>query len=346
VIPLKPLARRNQAVVGAVTVVVVVLVSVGAFHAEDLRLFGRGTVYRAHFVESAGLVPGDQVQVAGVQVGEVTDVRLDRGRVLAEFQVDGVRVGDATNASIKIRTLLGDKFLALSTAGAAEQDPAVPIPVERTDTPFEIPDTLGELATTVEEIDTGALAESFRVLSDAFSGTPEHVGEALTGLSRLAGTIASRDEELATLLAGASDVSGVLAERDDEVARLVADGSLLLQELQRRRDAISALLVGTQDLAEELSGLVADNEEQLRPALEELDRVTTVLEDNQDNLSRGVAAMALYIRAFTNVVGNGRWFDGYLCGLLPPEVNGGALQINPGGCGPPVTGNFPIPGGG
>jgi phospholipid/cholesterol/gamma-HCH transport system substrate-binding protein len=346
VIPLKPLAQRNQAVVGAITIVVIVLISVGAFHAEDLRLFGGGTGYSAHFVESAGLVPGDQVQVAGVQVGVVTDVRLDRGRVLAEFEVDGVRVGDATHASIKIRTLLGDKYLALTTGGGGEQDPDVPIPVERTDTPFQIPDTLGELATTVEEIDTAGLAESFRVLSDAFSGTPEHVGEALTGLSRLAETIASRDEQLGTLLEGASDVSGVLAERDGEVARLVADGSLLLQELQQRRDAISALLDGTQDLAEQLSGLVADNKAQLRPALEELDRVTTVLQDNQDNLSRGVAAMALYIRAFNNVVGNGRWFDGYLCGLLPPEVNGGALQINPGGCGPPVTDDFPMPGGG
>jgi phospholipid/cholesterol/gamma-HCH transport system substrate-binding protein len=281
-----------------------------------------------------------------VQVGEVTDVRLDRGRVLVHFRVDGVRVGDATQAAIKIRTLLGDKYLALSTAGAGEQDPAVPIPVERTDTPFQIPDTLGKLATTVEKIDTGQLADSFRVLSDAFNGTPEHVGEALTGLSRLAETIASRDDELATLLASTSDVSDALAERDDEVARLVADGSQLLEELQRRRDAISALLRGTEDLAEQLSGLVDDNQEQLRPALEELDRVTTVLEDNQDNLSRGVAAMALYTRAFTNVVGNGRWFDGYLCGLLPPEVNGGALQINPGGCGPPVTSDFPIPGGG
>jgi phospholipid/cholesterol/gamma-HCH transport system substrate-binding protein len=345
VIGLKPLAQRNQATVGAVALVAVVLISVGAFYAEDLRFLGGGTAYQAHFVESAGLVPGDQVQVAGVQVGAVTDVRLDRGRVLVDFQVDGVRVGDAARASIKIRTLLGDKYLALSTAGMGEQDPGVPIPVERTDTPFEIPDTLGELATTVEEIDTPALAESFRVLSDAFSGTPEHVGETLTGLSRLAETIASRDGELATLLENASDVSGVLAERNDEVARLVADGSLVLQELQRRRDAISALLDGTEDLAEQLSGLVADNKEQLRPALEELDRVTTVLQDNQDNLSRGVAAMALYVRAFNNVVGNGRWFDGYLCGLLPPEVNGGALQINPGGCGPPPTADFPIGGG-
>lgn len=345
-ITVKPLAQRNQAVVGAIAIAAIVLVSAGAFYAEDLPLIGGGTRYSAYFVESAGLVVGDQVHVAGVQVGEVTDVGLDRGRVLVEFRVDGTRVGDATRASIEIRTLLGDKYLALANGGKGEQVPAIPIPVERTDTPFEIPDTLGKLATTVEDIDTDQLARSFVVLSDAFADTPKHVGEALTGLSRLAETIASRDKELGELLAGASDVSGVLAERNGEVARLVSDGALLLDELQRRRQAISALLRGTQDLAAELRGLVADNRAQLRPALQELDRVTTVLQRNQDDLSRGVAAMAPYIRAFNNVVGNGRWFDGYLCGLLPPTVNAGALQINPGGCPPPGAGEFPITGGG
>lgn len=345
-ISLKPLAQRNQSVVGAVAIAAVVLVSAGAFYAEDLPFIGGGTSYSAYFVESAGLVAGDQVKVAGVPVGAVTAVALDRGRVRVRFRVDGTRVGDAVRASIEIRTLLGDKYLALTNAGQARQDPAVPIPVERTTTPFEIPDTLGQLATTVEGIDTDQLARSFGVLSQTFSGTPEHVGSAMTGLSRLAEAVASRDEELKNLLAGASDVSGVLAERNGEVARLISDGALLLDELQKRRAAISALLQGTQDLAEELRGLVADNRAQLRPALEQLDRVTELLQRNQDNLSRSIAAMAPYVRAFNNVVGNGRWFDGYLCGLLPPTVNAGALQINPGGCPPPDTAEFPITGGG
>ncbi|MGI5128157.1 MCE family protein [Pseudonocardia sp. CA-107938] len=342
---MKPLRERNQAAVGAVAIAAIALASAGAFYADNLPFIGGGTGYSAYFVESAGLVPGDQVKVAGVQVGKVTDVELDRGRVRVEFRVDGVRVGDASRASIEIRTLLGDKFLALTGGGQGRQDPAVPIPVERTSTPFEIPDTLGKLATTVEGIDTQQLARSFDTLSKTFADTPEHVGAAMTGLSRLAESVASRDQELASLLASANNVSGVLAERNGEVARLISDGTLLLDELQRRRGAITALLEGTQHLADELRGLVADNREQLRPTLEQLDKVTELLQRNQDNLSRSIAAMAVYSRAFNNVVGNGRWFDGYLCGLLPPTVNAGALQINPGGCPPPDTGEFPITGG-
>jgi len=30
------------------------------------------------------------------------------------------------------------------------------------------------------------------------------------------------------------------------------------------------------------------------------------------------------VRLFNNAVGNGRWFDNYLCGLLPPQIG----QVN------------------
>ena len=122
-----------------------------------------------------------------------------------------------------------------------------------------------------------------------FRGTAPEVRGALDGLSRLSTTIASRDEEIRTLLAGTRNLSEVLADRNAEVEKLLSDGNLLLAEIQRRRDAISALLDGTIALSEQLRGLVADNREQLRPTLEQLDRVAALLQRNKDNLERGAA---------------------------------------------------------
>ncbi|WP_028920886.1 MCE family protein [Pseudonocardia acaciae] len=338
---MKPLKERNRAAVGAVALLVIALVATAAFHAEDLPLIGGGTGYTARFAESAGLSAGNEVRVAGVKVGEVTDVGLERGQVVVDFRVAGVRVGDQSRASIEIKTLLGEKFLAVQPAGAREQDPDVPIPVARTTTPYQIPDALGDLTHTVEQVDTAQLAQSFRVLSGTFANTPGQFGKTLDGLSRLSQTIASRDQALRSLLSGASNVSGVLATRNEQVRKLINDGSALLDELQRRRDAITALLRGTEYLADQLRGLVRDNRDQMHPALKELDEVTALLHRNQEALAKGVAAMAPYIRTFTNVVGNGRWFDGYLCGLVTPTITAGALRINPGSCGPPEPAKKP-----
>jgi len=112
----------------------------------------------------------------------------------------------------------------------------------------------------------------------------------------------------------------VLAQRDDEFRKLVTDANALLTEVTRRRDAIHELLVGTDDLATQLSGLVADNRTQLQPALRQLRDVVAVLQRNRDNLEQTIARMGPYVTAFANVVGNGRWFDSYVNGLVQPFV--------------------------
>jgi phospholipid/cholesterol/gamma-HCH transport system substrate-binding protein len=331
----KPLKQRNQAAVGAVALVGLALVATAAFHAEDLPLLGGGTHYTAQFAESAGLDVDDEVRVAGIKVGKVTSIDLRRGQVVVGFRAKDVRVGDQSRVAIEIKTLLGQKFLALESAGATEQDPDQPIPVERTRTPYQVPETFNQLTRTVSEIDMPRLAQSLRTLSETFANTPDNVGRTLTGLSRLSETIASRDAELSGLLSNAANVSGVVAQRNAQVSRLVTDGSSLLDELSRRRDAIRELLEGTERLADQLRGTVRDNEEQIRPALTELADTTAMLKRNQDALEHGINSANNYARILAGAVGSGRWFDGYFCGLLNPEITVGGITLNPGTCAPP-----------
>jgi phospholipid/cholesterol/gamma-HCH transport system substrate-binding protein len=338
-----PRKEHNQAVVGGTTLLVLVLITLAVFFSDDLPVIGTGTTYSAYFNEAGGIADGNEVQVAGIKVGKVSTVALAGDQVRVTFKIQDVRLGDRSRAAIGIKTLLGEKYLALEPAGEEAQDPGVPIPRTRTSSPFDVTDALSQLSTTVNGIDTAQLAESFKVVADTFKGTPEHMKSALDGLSALSRTISSRDAELATLLGNTSQVSRTLADRDDQITKLIDDGNLLLAEIQKRKDAISALLKGTQDLAAQLRGLVADNRTQLQPVLQQLDKVTSMLQRNQDNLSRGLAALAPFVRISTNTTGNGRWFEGYLCGLLPPYVNLGpgqtnGLTINPDGCLPPIAG--------
>jgi phospholipid/cholesterol/gamma-HCH transport system substrate-binding protein len=340
---MKPLKERNQAGVGAVTLAILVLSTLAVFFSDDLPIIGTGTTYSAYFSEAGGLADGNEVQIAGVKVGEVSTVALAGDQVRVKFKVRDARLGDQTKAAIGIKTLLGEKYLALEPSGGGSQDPGSPIPRSRTTTPFDVNAALGELSTTVDGIDTGKLAESFQVVADTFKDTPQHMKGALEGLSALSKTISTRDQALATLLGNTSQVSRTLASRNDQITKLIADGNLLLAEIQRRKDAINQLLKGTRQLAAELRGLVADNKTQLQPALQQLDKVTSMLQRNQDNLSRGLAALAPFVRISTNTTGNGRWFEGYLCGLLPPYINLGpgktnGLTINPDGCLPPISG--------
>ena len=322
-----PLYKRHPMVTGAIGLAVLVALVFGAFHIEDLPLIGGGTGYAAAFRDASGLVPGNEVRVAGVKVGKVTAVTLRRdGRehqatyVRVEFRVDddSVRLGTATAATIRIKTVLGQKYLALAPAGGGRLAAGAQIPLDRTASPFDVIQAVNGLADTLQHIDTDQLAQAFTVLSQAFADTPASVRTSFAGLSRVSQSIADRDGELRDLLTHARGVSGVLAERDTEFQKLVADGSQLLTEVIARRDAIHNLLVTSNQLAVQISGLVADNRNQLGPALAQLRGVVANLQQNRDNLSATVQNMAPFINAFTNVLGSGRWFDSYLAGLLQP----------------------------
>ena len=312
------------AVGGLAVLAVVVLL---AFNAP--ALLSTATTYRADFTEAAGLQAGDLVTIAGVEAGRVGAVRLDGDHVRVTFAVDDAWVGDQTNASIQIRTLLGAKHLALDPQGSRPLDPATPIPLSRTASPLDVVAAFDGLSGTIDRLDTKQLATSLETLAATFRDTPGDVRGALDGLSRLSTTVASRDDEIRELLAGTHRLSGVLAARTDDVTALLADGNRLLAELQRRQDAIARLLTGTRSLAQQLTGLVADNQAQLRPTLETLGRVVDVLQRNQDDVAATIKNEAVFIRLFSGAVGSGRWFDSYICGLLPTPTIG---PLNPGGC--------------
>ncbi|WP_328603993.1 MCE family protein [Amycolatopsis sp. NBC_00345] len=304
------------------------LAFVTALNAPNLPIIGDGTTYAAEFTEAAGLQTGNDVRVAGVKVGQVSAIGLRGDRVRVSFKVKGAWLGDTTTAAIKLKTVLGQKYVALDPEGGGTLDPDQPIPRSRTTVPYDLLTAFQQLSATVDAIDTGRLARSFDAITATFANTPTDVRTALGGLSRLSDTIASRDRGLTQLLANTRQVSSTLADRDVEVQRLFTDGNRLLDEVSRRESAISALLDGSRELAAQLSGLIEDNNRTLDPVLTQLDQLTSMLQRNQDALAKGIKAFAPLLRFATNLSGNGRWIDGYLCGLLPPSIG----PVNERGC--------------
>jgi phospholipid/cholesterol/gamma-HCH transport system substrate-binding protein len=323
------LSQRDPLKIGIAGILVLVVLFLLAANYERLPLIG-GTKYSANFTEAAGLRADNEVRIAGVKVGRVSDVELEGDHVRVDFRIDDAWLGDNTRAAIKVKTLLGQKYLALDPQGTEELDNDEPIPTARTMSPYDVIEAFSDLSKNVDAINTDQLAQSFRTMSETFSGTPDEVSGALDGLSALSQTISKRDEQLQKLLDNTAQVSKTVADRNGDFERLLQDGNLLLQELHARRDSINSLLTGTQELSQQLSGMVDDNQKQLGPALQQLDQVTKLLQRNQENLNQSLANFAPFTRLFSNVLGNGRWFDTYICGFLPPAIG----PVNREGCQP------------
>jgi phospholipid/cholesterol/gamma-HCH transport system substrate-binding protein len=314
---MRPLKERNPVYVALTGLAILAVLVLATFYSDDLPFIGAGTGYTAYFSEAAGLAPGNEVRIAGVSVGKVTGVSLAGDKVAVTFRVKNQWIGNRTTATIEIKTLLGDKYLALDPLGNAALSPSVPIPLSRTTSPYDVTQAFSAVSGQISQINTRQLALSLETLSAAFSTTPPYVRSALNGLASLSAAVAGKDKEVTSLLANAKRVTGILASEDARFDALIDDGNLLLAELQQRQEAIRDLLLDTQALSVQLSGLVSDDQATLGPALQALDEVTTLLKTDQSDLSEAIALAGPYYRLLGNTLGNGRWFDVYLCGLIP-----------------------------
>ena len=309
----KPFSARNPLPIGAIGLVMIIALLWAAFNASSLPIIGSGTTYTAYFTEDANLRPDDVVLVAGVKVGTVETTDLDGSRVKVTFKIKNAFIGDESTLQIKLKTLLGSKYLAINSIGTKPQNPHNAIPTRRTASLFDVYPAFTELTNKINAINTTKLAQSFSTLADTFRNTPPSVRGVLRGLSRISDTISSRDQALRDLLARANDVTGVLASRDQQLQKLFSDGGLLLDELNARRAAIHSLLINTTTLSVQLEGLVHDNEKTIGPLLNSLQSILGLLNRNQETLDRGLALLGPFYRVFTNTIGNGRWFDNYIC---------------------------------
>ncbi len=316
-------------VTGLVGLLVIAAVVAAAFNVEALPLIGGGPTYSAAFSEAGGLKPGDEVRIAGVKVGKVDGVELDGDHVKVTFRLTtDAAFGDLTTASIRVKTILGAKYLSLEPKGPGRMRSGAQIPLSRTVPAYDVVQAFSDLTTTTEQVDTRQLAAALDTVSTTFKDSPEEVKASIRGLSRISQAVSQRDQSLRELLRHADGVASVLADRSGRLTSVIDDGDSLFRELQSRREAIHRLLVGASDLAVQLTGLVDDNRRQLGPALDRLHQVVAMLQRNQDSVDRSVALLAPFSRLFANTLGNGRWFDSYVQNMVsvPPLPTPGGTR--------------------
>jgi len=326
----KTFRERNLTVIAVTSMVMLVLTIVGSFRIAEIP-FISGNSYTARFAESGGLKVGDPVKVAGVTVGAVKEIELDDASVVVGFTAKNVDLGDETTASIKTGTLLGARYIGLTSAGTGEMSGGSEIPLSRTTAPYNLTDSLSQFAGHTKKLDLESMAAALGTFSDTFRQTADELTPAFEGVTALSRVISSRDRALRTLFARAEDVTGTFRERTRQIKQLIQDGNLILTELIQRRQVIASLISNASGLADQVSGLVTDNRRQLGPVMHQLDDVLAILNKNSDNISVAIRRASVFIGGLGEGVAHGPWFVGHLDLAtgplgLPSVLNGLTLQ--------------------
>ncbi|ODQ95957.1 MCE family protein [Mycolicibacterium holsaticum] len=308
---------------GFIGVVLIILVIAVGLQPERLYQWATSLRYQALFTEAGGLTVGNDVTVSGIKVGSVSSIGLENGDALVGFTIDGrYALGSDTTAHIRTGTLLGERVLALDSSGSGTLDRREVIPTTRTSAPYSLTDAVSELTANTAGTDTESLNQSLDTLAETLDQIAPQMGPTFDGLSRLSQSLNNRNDSLAELLKTAGDVTGIFSERSQQVNALILNANDLLAVVNERRYAITRLLANTAAVSKELEGVVADNEEQLAPTLEQLNVVTAMLEKNRDNLAKMLPGAAKYYLTQGEIVSNGAYYNALVPNMipLPPQL--------------------------
>jgi phospholipid/cholesterol/gamma-HCH transport system substrate-binding protein len=306
---------------GFIGIVLIILVIAVGLQPERLLQMATSLRYQALFTEAGGLTAGNDVTISGIKVGSVSEVSLQNGDALVSFTINGrYALGSQTTAHIRTGTLLGERVLALDSAGSGTLSRSDVIPTSRTSSPYSLTDAVGELTANTAATDTDTLNQSLDTLSATLNQIAPQLGPTFDGLSRLSRSLNNRDESLAQLLKTAGDVTGILSERSQQVNTLILNANDLLAVLNERRHAIASLLANTSAVSKQLTGLVADNEKQLAPALERMNRVNQMLERHRDDLSKIIPGLAKYELTQGELVANGAYYNAFVPNLMFAQI--------------------------
>jgi phospholipid/cholesterol/gamma-HCH transport system substrate-binding protein len=314
----KPFSERNPLILGVVGVVAVVAIVLVALGNQSVPLLNQNKTYSAYFADAGGLFSGATVQVSGYPVGKVSGIDLQDSGVLVTFDVaNNIHLGDRTEAAIKTKGLLGTKELDVTPHGDGEL--TGPIPMDRTVSPYQLPDALGDLATTISGLNTNQLSDSLATLAQTFADTPPDVQVAVQGIARFADTLNVRDAQLRNLLDNAAKATDVLAKRTDQIIGLVRDTNALLVQLRAQSAALDEISGNISAVSQQLKRFIAENRQQLKPALDKLNGVLTIVDNRKERIQQAIKGLNTYVMAVGETVASGPFFKAYVVNLLPGQ---------------------------
>lgn len=229
----------------------------------------------AAFDDVTGLLVNDPVKIAGVTVGKVTGIRIERGQAVVSFAVDDDHedLPSDTRASVRWRNLIGQRFLYLEpgTAATAIEDGAT---ITDTDSVADLGALFNTLGPIVGAIDESQVNEFLETITAALEGNADRLGQALDDLATLSSGLASRDAAISSLIEDLNVVAGTIADRDQQIRLLLDNLVTLAGEFSANTEIVDQALVEFGSFSTSLAQLVERNRDELDRIIAGLD--TTV----------------------------------------------------------------------
>jgi phospholipid/cholesterol/gamma-HCH transport system substrate-binding protein len=276
--------------------------------------------YNVHamFTDASGVLKGDLVKIAGVDVGKVADFEVSGGTAVVTLEIDSdIELPENVIADIKFRNLLGQRLINLippdDPRGTLEDGSAIPVTQTRPALDLSVVfNNLRPLIQTASPEDINTVA---RAIVEVFEGREGDLAAVFGNLGEITEVLAGRGQRLGRMVESLDDLTGFLNEQSGDI-------EAGLQEFTRFMEGIAELtpqVERTVDLLENATRrtgrLVADNRTNLNRALSDLALVLEIVDEHLGPLDRITRNLKEVLLGTARSQSYGKWWNLYIVNL-------------------------------
>ncbi|MFB4306441.1 MCE family protein [Actinomadura sp. GTD37] len=304
---------------------------------------GDRVAYYVKFTDVAGLHPGHGVRIAGVQVGQVEEIKVsDRRLARVKISVDRDRqIPTSATAAVKYLNLVGGRYVALGQGtGSPGQvlKPGGTIPVEHTAGTLNLTQLFQGFQPLMQALspgDANKLSESIVKVLQGESGTVESL---LRTVGQLTSTLAAKDEVIGQVITNLDSVVQTINGRDRQLVDLVTTLRRFTSGLATDRKPLGEALGSIADLTTATAGLLQVTRDPLKDDIVQLGRLSDNLNRDQPLLERFLQRSPGKMATFGRLASYGSWVNFYQCEvkLIGVSYAGSDLSNQPPPTGIPI----------
>jgi phospholipid/cholesterol/gamma-HCH transport system substrate-binding protein len=306
--------------------VVVCGVSIFALMAIFAQLrFEPEDTYRAQFFNISGLKNGDFVRIAGVEVGKVKKIALQRdATIVVEFTAKpSVVLTDGNRAEVRYDNLIGDRYLALEegAGGTNRLRPGDTIPLDHTAPALDLDALIGGFRPLFRALDPNQVNELSSQLIAVLQGEGPTITSFLEQTASVTRTLADRDELIGQVINNLNTVLGSVGDQSQQLDKAVTSLSELVKGLADRKDDITTGVAYTNAAAGSIADLLAKGRPPLKDVVAQTDRSAGIVVADHEYFDTILNTLPDKYKLLGRQGLYGNYFSYYLCDLIL-KVNG------------------------
>jgi phospholipid/cholesterol/gamma-HCH transport system substrate-binding protein len=320
----------------AVTATVTAILGVSIAHTGVSATVG----YHAVFSDVTGLIPGDDVDIAGVRVGQVTSVAVyHRNLALVSFSLPAGRTLPASaTAQIKYLNLVGQRYVNLGQGTGPvgrTLPPGGTIPLASTVPALDLTELFNGFQPLFQALSPGDVNQLSSDIIQVFQGESPDITALVATVGSLTTSLATKDKVIGQVIHNLNSVLKTITSRGSALGNLVTTLQQLVSGLAADREPIGSAIAAISNLTSATAGLLQVGRAPLAADITQLGRLSQNLAANSGVVSTFLQDLPAKMAMIARAASYGSWFNLYLCSATVTGVKNAFGGSAPGGV--PIT---------